>query len=119
MEFKENRPIYLQIVSYVSDKITSGEWEEDERIPSVRELGGVLGVNPNTCMRAYEHLTRENIVANSRGVGYSVLRGAKERLLKLSRDEFFSEILPEIFERMAKLGIEIDEVINQYKIKKR
>lgn len=116
MDFKENRPIYLQIVSYVSDKITSGEWQEDQRVPSVRELGGVLGVNPNTCMRAYEHLTRLNIIANTRGIGYSVLVGAKERLLEISREEFFNEVLPEIFERMNKLGIKKEEIIEKLKI---
>lgn len=111
MEFKENRPIYLQIVSYVSDKITSGEWQEEERIPSVRELGGELGVNPNTCMRAYEHLTRQSVIANARGIGYSVMRGAKNRLLELSREEFYNEIFPEIIERMQKLGISKEEII--------
>lgn len=113
MEFKENRPIYLQIVSYVSDKITSGEWQEEERIPSVRELGGELGVNPNTCMRAYEHLTRQTIIANARGIGYSVMDGAKDRLLALSREEFYNDIFPEIVERMKKLGISKEEIITK------
>lgn len=115
MEFKENRPIYLQIVGYVSDKITSGEWQEGERIPSVRELGGELGVNPNTCMRAYEHLTRQTIISNARGIGYSVLGGAKDRLLALSREEFFNETFPEIVERMKRLDISKEEIIAKIK----
>lgn len=116
MEFKENRPIYLQIVGYISDKITSEEWHEEQRVPSVRELGGLLGVNPNTCMRAYEHLTRLNIIANSRGIGYFVLIGAKERLLDIYRNGFFNEILPDIFERMNKLGIKKEEIISKLEI---
>ncbi|HCO66219.1 MAG TPA: GntR family transcriptional regulator, partial [Dysgonomonas sp.] len=54
MEFKTNKPIYQQIVDFCFRKILTGEWMEDERIPSVRELGMLLQVNPNTVMTANE-----------------------------------------------------------------
>lgn len=108
MDFKENRPIYLQIAGYVADRIKSGEWVEDERIPSVRELGSTLGVNPNTCMRAYEYLTREEIIYNSRGVGYFVSVGAKNKLTEMAKREFFNEHLPEILKNM---NITVEELI--------
>lgn len=100
MDFKENRPIYLQIVGYVADKIKNSEWMENDRIPSVRELGATLGVNPNTCMRAYEYLTREEVIYNARGVGYFVTQGAKVKLMNLAEKEFFEEILPEILKNL-------------------
>lgn len=100
MDFKDNKPIYLQIAGYVADKIKSDEWSEKDRIPSVRELGATLGVNPNTCMRAYEYLTREEIIFNSRGVGYFVAEGAKIKLMNIAKKEFFDEILPEILRNL-------------------
>lgn len=74
MEFNEHKPIYLQIADNLCDKILSGEWQPEERIPSVRELGIVLGVNPNTIMRTYEHLQSADVIFNKRGVGYYIKR---------------------------------------------
>ena len=56
MDFKETQAIYLQIVDLVCDHIVTGKWKAQERIPSVRELGVQLDVNPNTVMRAYDYL---------------------------------------------------------------
>ena len=72
MEFNQNKPIYLQIADGISEKILSGELKEGDRILSVRELGGELGVNPNTAMRSYEKLTMDGIIYNQRGIGYFV-----------------------------------------------
>ena len=49
MDFKETQAIYLQIVDLVCDHIVTGKWKAQERIPSVRELGVQLEVNPNIC----------------------------------------------------------------------
>ncbi len=37
MNFKESRAIYLQIADRICDDILSGQYEEEGRIPSVRE----------------------------------------------------------------------------------
>lgn len=108
MDFKENKPIYLQIAGYVADKIKSNEWAGNDRIPSVRELGTTLGVNPNTCMRAYEYLTREEIIFNSRGVGYFVADRAKTKLMSIAKREFFEEVLPEL---LKNLNTDVDGLI--------
>ena len=49
--FGDNRPIYLQISGWICEKILRGEWVADQRIPSLRELGVLLEVNPNTVVR--------------------------------------------------------------------
>jgi len=48
MNFDEHKPIYLQISDSICEKILNDEYAEDERIPSIREMGAQLGVNPNT-----------------------------------------------------------------------
>ena len=60
MEFKDTQAIYLQIVDWMCDNIVKEKWKSDERIPSVRELGILLEVNPNTVMRAYECLQNQH-----------------------------------------------------------
>ena len=45
MEYSEHKPIYLQNVDLMQEKILRGEWREEERIPSVREMGVMVGVH--------------------------------------------------------------------------
>ena len=61
MQFRETRPIYLQIADYVCEKILLRQWNAGERIPSVRELAVTLEVNPNTVMRTVEFLQLKEI----------------------------------------------------------
>ena len=115
MDFKPNKPIYLQIVDFCFQKILLKEWLEDDRIPSVRELGSLLQVNPNTAMRAFEYMQTTDIIYLKRGTGYFVQKGAIKQVLKLQKDEFFENVLPETFESMRLLDISMDEVNEKYK----
>ncbi len=101
MEFDSNKSIYLQICDTICENILSGELAPDSRIPSVREYGADIGVNPNTVMRSYEKLTSEGIIYNRRGIGYFISPDAKEIVLQSHRNE-----LPKIIKRMKLLGID-------------
>lgn len=108
MEFNNNKSIYLQICDAICEQILSGTLRPDERIPSVREYGAEIGVNPNTVMRSYEKLTNEGIIYNRRGIGYFISPEAKENVLQTQRKEFLENELPEILRRMELLGITSD-----------
>ncbi len=110
MEFNVHKPIYLQISDTICDKILGDEWREEERIPSVRELGITLGVNPNTIMRTYDHLQSIEIIYNKRGVGYYVTAGAKATIVSLQREQFIKEELPKITKRMNLLGLKPSDI---------
>lgn len=114
MEFNEHKPIYLQIADSVTDRILSGELKEEDRIPSVRELGQTLGVNPNTIVRSYEFLQNAGIIYNKRGLGYFVSLEAKSRILDAQRLRFKNEELPEMFRKMTLLGFTVDEITMLY-----
>ncbi len=110
MEFNEHKPIYLQISDTICDLILTNEWNEEERIPSVREYGGILGVNPNTIMRTYDHLQEAEIIYNKRGVGYFVKTGAKKQIITIQREQFIQEELPKIKRRLELLGLNPTEI---------
>ena len=74
MEFDQHKPIYLQIADAICERILTGQWPEGDRIPSVRECGVSLEVNPNTVARSYDELSSEGIIHNKRGIGYFVRR---------------------------------------------
>lgn len=114
MEFNSNKPIYMQIVDYCFDRILDSSWKPAERIPSVRELGITLQVNPNTVMRAYEYLQAEEVIYPKRGMGYYTEHMAVKQIRAIRKKEFFEQILPITFHTMDSLDIDIKEIEEQY-----
>ena len=106
MEFNSNRSIYLQICDAICEQILSGTLRPDERIPSVREYGAEIGVNPNTIMRSYEKMTADGIIYNKRGIGYFISHDALETVLEAQRKDFLENELPQILKRMKLLGLD-------------
>lgn len=115
MNFKESRPIYLQIAERIMDEILQNVYEESDRIPSVREYAAEVEVNANTVARSFDYLQTREIIFNKRGIGYFVVNGAKEAIRTLRKKEFVEESLPELFRKMALLDISIDDVNALYK----
>jgi len=111
MEFNNNKAIYLQIGDTICEKILSGELKSEDRIPSVREYGASIGVNPNTVMRTYEKLTAEGVIYNKRGIGYFISEDAKSIVLANDRKEFLENELPAILKKMELLGIDPKEIL--------
>lgn len=110
MEFRKQKPIYLQIADRLMEQILGGEPAEDDRMPSVRDVAASMGVNPNTVMRTFDYLQGEEIIFNRRGVGYFVSPDAKKKILAKQRREFLEEELPLIRQRMQMLGIDFNEL---------
>ncbi|OHX67303.1 GntR family transcriptional regulator [Flammeovirga pacifica] len=115
MEFKNTKSIFTQIGDDVKDKIMEGEYAEDGKIPSTRELAGIVGVNPNTTIKAYAALQQEGIIYTQRGKGYFVCVGAKDTIVNSKKSEFLNEVLPETVDHAHKLGITLDEFQNYLK----
>ncbi len=110
MEFHGKKAIFLQIADLLSDGILDGKWKAAERIPSVRELAGSIEVNPNTVMRAYSFLQDQEVIENKRGIGYFVLPKAIQKIVKLKKEEFLLEEIPQLQKTMKLLDISFDEL---------
>ncbi|MBO4761032.1 MAG: GntR family transcriptional regulator [Bacteroidales bacterium] len=106
MNFDSNKPIYLQIADAICERVLSGDYMPEARIPSVREYGGEIGVNPNTVMRTYEKLTTDGVIYNKRGIGYFISPDAKEKILESERKTFLEEEWPAIARRISLLNID-------------
>ncbi|WP_106792646.1 GntR family transcriptional regulator [Aquimarina sp. Aq78] len=117
MDFDDSKPIYLQIVDFFYENILVKRWQEDERIPSVREIAVMVEVNPNTAIRAFTYLQEQEVIYNKRGIGYFVSENGYNKVLDIKRKEFMEELLPDIFKKMGLLDIKFEEVkdsFNQY-----
>ena len=111
MTFSNDKAIYVQMADRLCDEILASKYQDDDRIPSVREYSVLLEVNTNTAVKAYDELARANIIYNKRGLGYFVTPGAKKQILKERKKEFMKERLPELFRQMQLLGITIEDIV--------
>ena len=112
MEFRKQKPIYLQIADRLMEQVLAGELKEEDRVPSVRDVAEAMGVNPNTVMRTFEYLQGAEIIYNRHGVGYFVSPDAQQKVLEKQRREFIEDDLPIIKQKMRMLGIDLRELLD-------
>ena len=62
-------PTYLQIVQQVKQAIRLGRLQPGDQLPTVKEVVGVLAINPNTVLKAYRELDHDGLVEGRRGQG--------------------------------------------------
>ncbi|MCR5435177.1 MAG: GntR family transcriptional regulator [Bacteroidaceae bacterium] len=114
MIYQNERAIYVRIAERICDDILSGKYAEEERVPSVRELAAEYEVNTNTALRAFDILQRDGILAQQRGIGMLVERGARRRIRAARRKAFLEHDMPDFFRRLRLLGMTIDDVVEAW-----
>jgi GntR family transcriptional regulator len=65
----DKRPMYLQIMEQIKQRIAVGDWAEGQPIPSIRQLAVYVQVSVITVKRAYYELEREGIIVTQHGKG--------------------------------------------------
>jgi len=110
MKFDETRPIYIQIMENLKSKIARGELKPGDKLPSVRELSGKIGVNPNTIARAYSELEREGVIMTRRGQGTYVTDDPRK--VTEIREEMAASALSTFLESLRALGLSRDEILS-------
>lgn len=112
-DFDTNIPIYIQLVEQIKISIVSGEINEGERLPSVREWALYYKVNPNTIQKALGELEQIGLVFTERTNGRFV---TKDRLLiERLRNEYATELSEKYFNNMKKIGFSEKQTIDYLK----
>jgi len=62
-------PLYEKIKDHILQNINSGEWSQDQRMPSENDLVSTFGVSRMTINRALRELTESGILVRVHGVG--------------------------------------------------
>jgi DNA-binding transcriptional regulator YhcF (GntR family) len=65
----DSRPLYLQIMTQIKQRIAVGDWDAGQAIPSIRQLAVDIGVSVITVKRAYLELEREGVIVTRQGKG--------------------------------------------------
>lgn len=109
IEFNNKEPIYLQIVELIKKAVASGELGAGEKLPSVREMSAMIGVNPNTLQRSYAELERLGITYTKRGMG-SFINESDGQIDQL-KQELATELVKKFLNDLRAAGISKQEAI--------
>jgi GntR family transcriptional regulator len=104
----DGRPMYLQIMEQIRQRVAVGEWASGEEIPSIRQLAVALSVSVITVKRAYLELEREGVIVTQQGKG-SIIAPDPELSPRLF-DQEFTEHLDQVVRLAALLGFTPEEV---------
>src|SRR5215469_1485228 len=99
----DKRPMYLQIMEQIKQRIAVGDWKEGQPIPSIRQLAVDMQVSVITVKRAYLELEREGVIVTQQGKGSRVAStpGLGARL----REQELNQHLEQAARLAALLGI--------------
>ncbi len=118
-EWNDSQPIYRQLRDRVVAMILDGVLQEGDPLPSVRNVAAEYRLNPLTVLKGYQQLVDEELVEKRRGLGLFVRDGARRLLLKGERDRFLNEEWPQIHERIERLGLSAEELLDGRRPKKK
>lgn len=109
IDLQSKVPIYEQIVNQVERYIMLGILKKDEQLPSVRQIAGELGINPNTIQKAYSELENRKMIISVSGKGNFVNRDIKN-VLEDKKEELIQKVRKDV-EELKSLGININEIL--------
>jgi len=66
---KSSIPVYKQIIDYIKERISNGEWSIGSKLPTQRELSKIFDVNRSTVVEALEELKAEGLIEGKSGGG--------------------------------------------------
>jgi len=110
-QWKDDRPIYLQLKGKILTMIMDGVLAEGEALPSVRKVSVEYQINPITASKAYAELVDEGVVEKRRGLGMFILDGARKNLLAAEQKSFLEVEWPKIIEQISRLGLDAKELL--------
>jgi GntR family transcriptional regulator len=111
-EWNDSQPIYRQLRDRVVAMILDGVLKEGDPLPSVRNVAAEYRVNPLTVLKGYQELVNEGLIETRRGLGMFINNGARGLLLKGEREQFLAEDWPRIKEKIQRLGLSPEELLN-------
>lgn len=85
-EFDENNKKYIQVYNRIKNLILDGKLIGDEKLPPIRKLSALLGVNSVTIVKAYDLLENEGYLIKRQGSGCYVSKIKKTRSISAKSD---------------------------------
>lgn len=112
VDVRSTKPIYEQIIDQVKEQAFKGILRSGDQLPSVRQLAGMLTINPNTVSKAYQELERQKMIETIRGRGTFVCEVPIKKVDEEKMAELY-QTLKNICIELHYMGLEEEEIIQQ------
>jgi len=106
-------PIYEQIKNTIINQIITGELEEDESLPSIRNLAADIKISVMTIKKAYDELEQEGYIVSKQGKGTFVASKNTELIKEQAKKDIESHIF-KIIEISNKFNINKKEILELF-----
>ena len=107
VDFASPLPVYEQLKKNIKQAIARNIIQENQTLPSIRDLAAFLKINPNTVARAYRDLTQEKVINGRAGVGFWV---EKSEQLDLKKIEMLREEFLKFTEKAIEMGFSRQQI---------
>ncbi len=108
LDLESDMPIYLQLKNKIIEGIAVSDLKAGERLPSVRQLAGDLGINLHTVNKTYNILKQEGYILVHRQKGVMVNPAGAPKATQPYIQHLNKELRPMIVEAFCR-GIKEDE----------
>jgi GntR family transcriptional regulator len=102
-------PIYEQITTQIKKQILSGDLQEGQALPSMRQLAKDLQISVITTKRAYEELEKNGFIYSIVGKG-SFISEQNTEMIKERKMKVIEEKLLEAIQNSKDMGISLAEL---------
>lgn len=102
-------PIYEQITAQIKKQILTGDLQEGQALPSMRQLAKDLQISVITTKRAYEELEKNGFIYSIVGKG-SFVSEQNTEMVKERKMRVIEEKLLEAIENSRDMGISLAEL---------
>ena len=108
-------PIYEQIKKNIINQILEGELDEDELLPSIRELAQDIKISAMTIKKAYDELEKEGYLKSIQGKGTFVAPKNTE-IAKEQAQKDIEDYIEKIVAISNRFEIDENDVIEMFKL---
>lgn len=105
----DGRPMYVQIIDQIKQRILVGDWPSGQKLPSIRELAAATTVSVITVKRAYVELERDGFIVTAAGRG-SFVADLESRQSDLRHSEL-SKHIEALLNAADNLGVESEVIL--------
>ncbi|GAF23752.1 MULTISPECIES: GntR family transcriptional regulator [Shouchella] len=108
--FNNREPVYIQVIRHFKEQIALGHLVAGQEIPSRRELGSTLKINPNTAQRAYKEMEEQQLIETERNKPSRITQD--QEILNQIRAELIHESVDLFLDSMKTINVSVDELIS-------
>jgi GntR family transcriptional regulator len=113
IDIDDPKPQFEQLIEQIKAAVTAGKLKAGDPLPSIRQLASDLSLNSKTVAKAYQLLTRDEIIETKGYRGTYVHPKAKSNC-KFNLQEWTLEKLGETIDELREAGATDSEIRNAF-----